>query len=593
MFEESTLGIASMDLEGRFLEANRAYAKLFGYCNEELRALRLLDLVVEEDWHDTAELLNQLSSGTRHDFQIESGYRRKDGRTIWIHNTVSLIPSTAESGSFIATIVKDITTRKNAEDILKKQNEAFHKIFDNVPVMLSFVARDGSIKLVNREWERTIGWSLSEILTEDLDIFALCYPDPDYRQKALRFVAESESEWVEFKTKTRDGRTLDTIWAVVKLSDGTSLGIGRDITAAKQAEEALQRSQAYLAAGQRLSHTGSWAWNLVTHELFWSQETFRIFDVSPDTPSADLIATFLQRVHPEDRPPIAQALREAAAQVQGYSADYRILLPDRSIKYIHDVVYPVTNGAGQVVERYGVAMDVTSRKLSEQERQRSFDQLRALTARVQDAREEERTRVAREIHDELGQALTSIKIDLSGLLHEDPAKPEQIRKIEAISNVIDQTIKDVRRISSELRPWILDDLGLTAAIEWAVEEFEARTGTRCRLSLPENDSVIDSVRATAIFRILQETLTNVARHANARNVDVLLEIEPSGVILEVRDDGRGATLEQLAALESLGIRGMRERVFLLGGELSIAGISGRGTKVRIRIPLAESPALGG
>jgi signal transduction histidine kinase len=209
--------------------------------------------------------------------------------------------------------------------------------------------------------------------------------------------------------------------------------------------------------------------------------------------------------------------------------------------------------------------------------------LRALTARVQDAREEERRRVAREIHDELGQALTAIKIDLSSLVHEFPPDAQQVKRIESISNVVDQTIKSVRRISTELRPGILDDVGLIAAVEWAAEEFEARTGTRCRLELPEDDSAIDSDRATAIFRILQETLTNVARHANAACVHVRLLKECGSVVLEVHDDGRGATEEQLSASGSLGIRGMRERALLLEGELTIRGIPGQGTTVLVRI----------
>ena len=267
MFEDCTLGIARADLEGKFVEANRAYCELVGYSNDELRAFTLLDLVAENDRHSTAELVDQLGRGDRHDFQIETRYRRKDGQMIWVHNTVSLIPGQDESSSFLMTIAKDITIRRNADDHLRQQNEALRTIFDRVPIMLSFAANDGSIKLVNREWERTLGWSLDEILSDTLDIFTPCYPDPEYRRKVLEFIAEPESNWSEFKVRTKDGRIIDTNWARVKLSDGTSVGIGRDITIRKRAEEALKRSEAYLAAGQRLSHTGSWALNLSSGEL--------------------------------------------------------------------------------------------------------------------------------------------------------------------------------------------------------------------------------------------------------------------------------------------------------------------------------------
>jgi PAS domain S-box-containing protein len=490
------------------------------------------------------------------------------------------------------TIAKDITARQNADNSLRNRIEDLRRTLDHIPAMISIVTKERSIKFVNREWERTLGWSLEEIQKENLDLFSLCYPDPDYRKKVLKFLAESQDEWVEFKTRVRDGRMLDTTWALVKLSDGMTLGIGKDITARKRTEQALKRSEAYLAAGQRLSHTGSWALNLLSRKLFWSQETFRIFGIDPATPKASLCEMFLQRIHPEDRPGIEQGLKDAPTNARHYAVDYRVVLPDGSIRHIHDVVYPVANETGQIVERYGVVMDVTERKEAEAELRRSFDQLRALTARVQDAREEERKRVAREIHDELGQALTAIKIDLSSLAHEFPPDVPQVEKIESIANVVDETIKSIRRISTELRPGILDDLGLIAAVEWAAEEFEARTGTRCRLDLPENDSAIDADRATAVFRILQETLTNVARHANATSVDVRLVKESGNAILEVRDNGRGVTEEQLSAPGSLGIRGMRERALLLEGEFAIQGVPGQGTTVWMRIPLAESRSLG-
>jgi signal transduction histidine kinase len=215
----------------------------------------------------------------------------------------------------------------------------------------------------------------------------------------------------------------------------------------------------------------------------------------------------------------------------------------------------------------------------------SFNNLRALNARLQSVREEERKRVAREIHDELGQALTAIKIDLTSLFRALSAdQTSESAKSESILRLVDQTIQSVRRIATELRPGILDDLGLVAAVEWAAEEFAARSGTTLRLDLPEEDLVIDRESATAIFRILQETLTNVSRHAEATQVEVRIGKEGGGFILEVRDNGKGISEEQLSAGTSLGILGLRERVLLLGGALTIRGTPGKGTTVRVLIP---------
>jgi PAS domain S-box-containing protein len=249
---------------------------------------------------------------------------------------------------------------------------------------------------------------------------------------------------------------------------------------------------------------------------------------------------------------------------------------------------------GRPIAAYAIYRDITKRKRAEEELQGSLKQLRELAARLQSVREEERAMVAREIHDELGQALTAIKIDLASLIPRLGAdQKEELEKAESILKLVDQTILSVRRIATELRPGILDDLGLVAAVEWAAEEFEVRTGTRIHLDLPDDDIVIDPERATAIFRIFQETLTNVTRHAEATQVDVRLGREDGYIVLEVRDNGRGIGEEQLSAGGSLGILGMRERALLLGGALTISGAPGKGTLVTLRIPKVHSPPSAG
>jgi PAS domain S-box-containing protein len=253
---------------------------------------------------------------------------------------------------------------------------------------------------------------------------------------------------------------------------------------------------------------------------------------------------------------------------------------------------PVSLPGGQIAI-YAIYRDITERNRAEQERQGSLEQLRALAARLQSIREEERTRVAREIHDELGQALTAIKIDLAALISAlPPDLRQQSGRVESVLKLVDETIQSVRRISTQLRPGVLDDLGLVAAIEWAAEEFEARTGTKCRLDLPQDDIVIDRERATALFRIFQETLTNVARHAKATQVDARLAQENGDLFLEIRDNGTGISEERLSAGASLGILGMRERALLLGGELTISGVPGKGTVVMVRIPQTPGTELG-
>lgn len=233
--------------------------------------------------------------------------------------------------------------------------------------------------------------------------------------------------------------------------------------------------------------------------------------------------------------------------------------------------------------------EARAREQAEEEQRLSFKQMRALAARLQTAREEERARVAREIHDELGQALTAIKIDLTALLpnvlaDNGPNLPRQ----QAVLRLLDEAIHSVRRIATDLRPGVLDDLGLVAAIEWAVDEFQTRTGIESYVSLPDADLALDAQSATALFRILQEALTNVARHAQATRVTVRLAHQDGALSLEVRDNGTGIRDEQLAGGRSLGVLGMRERAILLGGEFSIGSTPENGTTVSVRIPGAHS-----
>ena len=238
--------------------------------------------------------------------------------------------------------------------------------------------------------------------------------------------------------------------------------------------------------------------------------------------------------------------------------------------------------------------EIGNRQRADGELQKSRDQLRALAARLQTVREEERTGIAREIHDELGQALTAIKLDLTALVRDLPRdeEPAVFQRSRSILKLLDQEIQSVQRMATELRPGILDDLGLAAAVEWAAEDFEARTGTKCRISMPDEDITVDPDRATALFRIFQETLTNVARHAKATEVNVRLAEENGVSALKVHDNGLGIREEQISAGESLGILGMRERARLLGGELTIQGVPGGATTVSVRIPLAEPQTAG-
>jgi len=230
-------------------------------------------------------------------------------------------------------------------------------------------------------------------------------------------------------------------------------------------------------------------------------------------------------------------------------------------------------------------VEIAERVRAEQEVRGSRQELRDLTSHLQSIIEQERTDIAREIHDELGQALTALKMDLHWVgLNVREVRPQVVPRIGAMAKAIDATVQAVRRISSKLRPRLLDDLGLSAALEWQAREFEHRARVACSIRSEPDDIILDSARSTALFRIFQETLTNVARHAQASRVNVVLTHFGEAVEMTVTDDGKGIRSEEVSDRRSLGIVGMRERVRSLGGQLDITGRKGRGTSVRVSLP---------
>jgi len=235
-----------------------------------------------------------------------------------------------------------------------------------------------------------------------------------------------------------------------------------------------------------------------------------------------------------------------------------------------------------------ILWDITERKKAEEELKRSREDLRILAARLQQAREEERALLAREIHDQLSGALTALKMDLSFLANRVPQEDAALtEKTESMARLIDVTLNSVRNIATQLRPSVLDDLGLIAAIEWQTEEFQNRSGIKCRRDLDREEIALDKNRSTAIFRIFQEALTNVARHAQANEVWISLRAQAGTLILQIRDNGRGITQEEISSSKSLGLLGMRERAFAFGGEVVIGGGPGQGTMVTLKIPVNQ------
>jgi PAS domain S-box-containing protein len=234
-----------------------------------------------------------------------------------------------------------------------------------------------------------------------------------------------------------------------------------------------------------------------------------------------------------------------------------------------------------------ILRDITERVKAEQEIRRSHEELRALSAVMLEVREAEGRRIARELHDELGQALTALSMDIELLQAALPSDRADLGdQLHGMRELVDSTVVITRRISADLRPLVLDDLGLGAAVQWLAHNFSQRSGVPCRLHVHPACTALREPYASAIFRIMQESLTNVLRHAQAKDVEVRLDHAGSEAVLTIGDDGVGMDASAAAKPRSFGLRGIRERVLLVGGTVSIQSAPGEGTRVVASIPIA-------
>jgi signal transduction histidine kinase len=296
----------------------------------------------------------------------------------------------------------------------------------------------------------------------------------------------------------------------------------------------------------------------------------------------------MEFVHPDDREKFQSRMREGLATKEQFEFKFRVRRSNNETRYVRVLNEVVRNRGGKAVTLLGTLQDVTERYQAESELRRAYEEVRQLADHLQSARENERVAIAREIHDEMAQSLTAQKIDLVRLKARLPEDDSFLTGLAAdILASINQTIDSVQRILMNLRPALLDDLGLLAAIEWQVEQFQARTDMACRLVLPEEEPELTQKERTAMFRIMQEALLNILRHSGATAMCLELRTGTSWLLMKISDNGKGVSELEVSNSRSFGLIGMRERAHVFGGKVIIKGEEGKGTTVSTRIPLKK------
>ncbi len=465
-----------------------------------------------------------------------------------------------------------------AED--PRRDAGYRALFEGSRDAVYFSTRDGRLLEANQAALDLFGYTREEML--ELNAADL-YASPEHRERLRREVEKTGSvKDHEVTLREKDGTEIDCLLTSTVRRDDEGVVVGyqgiiRD-PERKRAEDLLRSlvDAAPLAL-------------LVTNEagtmVVVNSDTAAIFGYD----RSELIGQPFEMLIPEnvrDRHAThcAHYLADPQAPSMGTCKEFCGRRKDGGTVPLEIGLSPIKTGGETFVA--AAIVDITERKRAEDNLHASREQLRNLAARLHAVREEERAAVAREIHDGIGQALTALKMDVAWLGDRLPHdQPSLVDRTHAMNSLIDGTLRDVRQLSARLRPAILDDMGLVAAIEWQAQEFARRTGVKLDMTLEATHGGLDPDRITAIFRILQEALTNVARHAKAGHVEIRFYRRGRNVILEVRDDGQGITDKQRDSAESIGLIGMRERATALDGQLDIRGLDSHGTMVTLSLPI--------
>jgi PAS domain S-box-containing protein len=498
-----------------------------------------------------------------------------------------------KSGNIIgyASINRDITADYEKEILIRESEEKFRALAESTPAAI-FIYQGEYFKYLNPAAENLTGYKLDEIY--GMKFFELVHPDHRelVKERGLRrqLGEEIENRYV-FKILRKDGqiRWVDFGAEIIEY-EGKPAGIGTayDITDRIKFEESLKESEEKYRLLIENQTDLVVKVDLEGRFLFVSESYCRTFGKSQE----ELIGNkFLPLVHPDDREGTVKEMEKL------YSHPYSCYIEQRALtakgwRWFSWVDTMVFDESGKMTSIIGVGRDITEKKeaelalkQSQEELKRSEEMLRSLTRKLQDIREQERSKIAMELHDELGQVLTAIKIDLNSLIKKPPYKKDLPQKIAPLISLVEDTINSVRKISSELRPVIIDRLGLIPAIEWQIDEIKKRLDIKFLTNFPEEITGLDKQIEITIFRTFQEMMTNIARHSKATEVLVSITKDEEKFMMIVKDNGVGFSFDKISSTKGLGVMGMKERVKSVGGIMEINSILNYGTEIKIFIPL--------
>jgi PAS domain S-box-containing protein len=578
--------------ESYLAECNDALARMYGMSPANFLGKRLTE---------TLDAENPVNIELTRDY-IRTGYRVVDREShevdqqgnpkVFLNSMIGIV----ENNMLLRTwgIQRDITERRQAEQARVQAEQALRESEQRLRLaaqagkMYAYewdVASDRVVR--SEEYVNVLGFTdQAEQLTRQR-VAATVHPDD--LAKFITAVADLSPEkpisHVSYRVLRPDGAV---IWVEKRgraFFDeqgrmSRMIGMVADITERKRVEEALRKNQAYLAEAQRLTHTGSGAWRVPGGDaLYLSDEWYRIFGLDPKAgPSA--WSDRQQRIHPEDRAKVRETKDRAIREKSDYEVDHRIVFPDGTVKYTHTVGHPVLNASGDVDQFVFTMMDVTERKRSE-------EALTSMSRRLIEAQEQERTRIARELHDDLGQRLALLANELQQLQQDPSVLPEVGGRIAELHMQTTQLAMDIQTLSHELHSSKLEFLGIAAAMRGFCQEFGEQTKLKIDFKSHDLPSPLSPDISLCLFRVLQEALHNSIKHSRVRHVEVRLWGMSDEIHLSVSDSGAGFDSEAAKQSRGLGLISMEERLKLVKGALSIESQLKRGTTIHARVPVSS------
>lgn len=580
--EGSNTGLWDWDLLTNDVYFSPTWKRQIGYEDEEVpnRFEEWESRVHPDDLREAQAKLKAYIEKPWLNFENEFRFRHKDGSYRWILAQASMQMN--EQGKPVRMLGShiDITERKQKEEALRESEARVRSIFEQASDGIYVISVDHRYLDVNERGRELLGYSRDELLRMSVADVLAPHEVARLAVEPPRMMAgvPHAAEWDHVRS---DGTMFPGEVSATRLNDHSYLAIVRDLTERRRAEAALRESEAKFSTA---FFNSSVALAIATldgkmvevNEAFCGLVGYKREEIMGKTsPEIGFMTA-------DARAKMVQAIDNAGGSLKNAELAFRA--KDGSLHEIVQSIAPISLGG--VPHRLATMVDVTERNRAERELRTQADQLRALSTRLQTTREEERIKIARELHDQIGQAFTALKMDVTWLAKRIPTDQAEVQqRVRSALALVGDGVQWVRKTCTELRPGVLDDLGLAAAIEWQAKEFSARTGIRIDVAVPAENMALDDAQSTAIFRIFQEALTNIARHASARSVTTSLLQDDGQVKLVVQDDGKG--IREADMKQSLGVLGMRERAQACGGLVQIVGKPGQGTQVLVSIPFRK------